>query len=295
MAGKSALLLASLLGGVAGFVGGQFGSSQAPSGPSLEVAALEARLAALEARRADAPGLRGEVRAPLAGTPAAAVPTGGEALERGLIEVLRAPSAELRTLLAAAPRFEGGDLPEGTPPAKEGGADGAVSLDKRIEGIDAQIDSAAETYGLHHTQVEALKELTRRALARTAEAQAAGAGKEDLRRLEVDVQGEVRQILGEDTYAAVERSRVTREARGKLTWLSAAVGLTEAQHTRLDAILAEGVERALPDVIRVRTEHLSPQAFEEAQARLGAGRTKDWDRIRNDLLTPEQRARIPGK
>lgn len=294
MAGKTALLLASVLGGVAGFVGGQLGSSQAPSGPSLEVAALEARLAALEARRSDPPGLRGEVRAPLPGTSPAAAPTGGEALERGLIEVLRAPSPELRTLLAAAPRIEAGDVPEGTP-AKEGGADGSTSLDKRIEGIDAQIDSAAETYGLHHTQVDALKELTRRALARTAEAQAAGAGKEELRGIEVDVQGEVRQILGEDTYAAVERSRVTREARGKLTWLAAAVGLTEAQHTQLDAILAEGVERALPDVIRVRTEHLSPQAFEEAQARLGAGRTKDWDRIRNDLLTPEQRARIPGK
>ena len=245
----------------------------------------------LETERAGAPILRGRSD-PASEAPLPMQPGMSEPLEAALLALLESPSPALRARFREALEDHVSERDEPTVRLSD---EEERDLAKFIADIDAVLDGWSDTYDLREWQVEELKSLLRRSVERMAGAKRQGASPQELAAMDVEAQAEVRRIVGDAVYVATERVRVTQGARNALTWLSAAVGLTPAQHTQLDRFVAEGVERDLPAIVRLRSETMADEEREALQRRLEQQRDETWRRIRNELLTEEQRQRIPGK
>lgn len=290
MSDKATLVAAVLLGCGAGFLGGRLAAPEAEPQARGDLAALEGRLADLEAT-ADALATQVQGAEPLlSGTAAPAPGTRPTDLRAAVVATLKEPTAELDGLLAAAVERSQSARKAGAVKGKE--ADGG---EKTLQWIEGELARWAEKYDLAPHQLESLKSVARAGMAEITEAKQRAAPATEIAQLEVKHQGQVREIVGDRVYAETERERVMREARGNVTWLAAAVGLTPTQHTEMDRILTEGVTRALPMVVRLRSEALTQEESAQLHARLNEQRGEVWDSIRNGLLTEEQRARIPGK
>jgi hypothetical protein len=291
MAGKATIAVAVALGCASGFVGGRLSSTVSGSDVGNQVEMLQARVADLETEPARAPILRGR-SGPASEAPLPVQPGMSEPLEAALLALLESPSPALRARFREALEDPVSERDEPTVRLSD---EEERKLAEFIADIDAVLDGWSETYGLREFQVEELKVVARRSIARMVEAKRQGASPQELAAMDVAAQAEVRRIVGDAVYLATERERVTGEARKALTWLSAAVGLTPTQHTQLDRLVAEGVERDLPAIVRLRSESLIDDDREALQRSLEQQREENWLRIRNELLTEEQRQRIPGK
>lgn len=290
MISKATVVTAVALGCAAGFLGGRLGGS-AP-GPEVdgEIASLHAKLSELERGRVPPQSLEG--RAPPSldapGTPAEAISSAR--IEAALLELLEDPSPELRAKLAGNAKTPPADKVDGKSSASDGDPKAIAAL---LTGVDAEAERWGKAYDLGDARVAELKALARHAVQRTVDAKRGGASAQQLAVLDVETQAEVRRLVGDTVYAATERARITAEARKGLTWVSAAVGLTPAQHTQLDRILYDSVEQALPDVVRYRTVSLPEAERTAIEASLTKRRTENWERFRADVLTEEQRLRLP--
>ncbi|MHC4471881.1 MAG: hypothetical protein ACYTDY_00270 [Planctomycetota bacterium] len=219
---------------------------------------------------------------------------GGLTAEDVLMAALREPSPELDELVAAAVARVGERKAKG--PGDEAKLGDRAAIAKYVASIESELDRWSEEYGLSSGQVEELKSLTKRSIDRVVEAKASGAGELELRALGVEAQAEVRRIVGDRIYRATERDRLHRETRGKLFWLSAAVGgLSDEQHSELDRAIEAGVESSLADVVRLRSEPLPEREYDTTLERLRQAQAQRWKHIRHEILTEAQRRRIPGK
>ena len=254
---------------------------QAVELPSPRVKELETKLAELENRVRELESTRVEANPPAE----------DESAMKILAAALEAPSPKLEELLVAAMDEvrERQELRERDAKRKKG-AKGLISF------IDGELDRWSDEYDLTTQEVDELKGLTRRAIDQRMAAEADGASGYELTQLGVEAQGEVRRIVGDEVYRRTERDRLTREARGKLMWLTVAVGgLSEEQHSSLDTVVDAAVEDRLDDVIRRRAEPLTQDEYDTLGALIKQDQASTWERIRDDVLTEEQRRRIPGK
>ena len=76
--------------------------------------------------------------------------------------------------------------------------------------------------------------------------------------------------------------------------ISAAVGLTPAQHAPVDRRLSDGVAQALPDVIRYRTVPLPEAEGAALEASREQRRAAKGERSRTEVLAEEQRRHLPA-
>lgn len=291
MVSKATVLMAVILGGGAGLLGSRLAAPAQRPEADGELAGLQARVSELEKDRGRPPVLEGRA-APSPGAPAAAPEELSAArLEPALLELLEAPSPALRARLAELAKAPPADKGDGKPAGAEGEQKAMAAL---LTGVDAEAERWGKTYDLGDARVDELKALARRAVQKTVDAKREGATAQQLAALDVETQAEVRRLVGDPVYVATERARITADARKGITWVAAAVGLTPAQHTQLDRILAESVEQVLPDVIRYRTTSLPDAERAAIEASLAQRRTAGWDRFRADVLTEEQRRRLPA-
>ncbi len=242
---------------------------------------LEARLRKLEA--ASTPGKNGPV-------------------DKDLLAALEAASPEVDQLIAAALArvAERQGEKDNAQVEREAKAHKQRLSGKDVEGmikyIDSELDRWAEAYELHPSQLGALKDLARSAIDVRREAEDRGAGKWEIVGLDVGAQAEVRRIVGERVYVETERERLTREARREFTWLTFAVGgLSEEQHGAIDTVVEARVAGKLSDVVRVRSESMPAEDYGALYERIEQVDQAAWQQIRNEILTAEQRNRIPGK
>lgn len=291
MVSKATVVTAVALGCAAGFLGGRLAAPPPRTEVDGEVASLQVRIAELETDRSRPPSLEGRP----ASSPAAPGALSGEGsaarLEAALLEVLEHPSPPLRAKLSELAKAPQVDKGEGKAPTPEGDPKAIAAL---LAGVDAEAERWGKTYDLGEGRVDELKALAQRAVQKTVDAQREGASAQQLAALDVETQAEVRRLVGDPVYTATERARITADARKGITWVAAAVGLTPAQHTQLDRLLSESVEQVLPDVIRYRTTSLPDTERAAIEASLAQRRTAGWDRFRADVLTEEQRRRLPA-
>lgn len=291
MVSKLTILAAVTLGCGAGFLGGRLAGSPTAPEADGEIATLQARLSEVEKDRTRPPSLEGHATPPPAAPTAAGAEVDAARLEAAVLALLEAPSPALRVKLAELAKASPPEAGDAKPTAAEGDPKAIAAL---LTGVDAEAERWGKTYDLGDARVDELKALARRAIERTLAAKREGATAQQLAALDVETQAEVRRLVGDPVYVATERARITADARKGITWVAAAVGLTAAQHTQLDRILAESVEQVLPDVIRYRTTPLPDAERAAIQASLEQRRTSGWDRFRTDVLTEEQRRRLPA-
>ena len=257
------------------------GDGQAVELLSPRVQELEAKLAVFENRIRELESTRAD----------ASSPAEGENAMKMLAAALEAPSPELEELLVAAmDEVRQRQALRKSDAKREQGAKGLISF------IDGELDRWSDEYDLTTQEIDELKSLTRRAIDQRMAAEADGASRYELTQLGVETQGEVRRIVGDEVYRRTERDRLTREARGKLMWLTVAVGgLSEEQHASLDSVVDGAVEDRLDDVIRMRAEPMPEDEYNAVGALIKQDQASTWANIREDVLTEEQRRRIPGK
>jgi len=290
MVSKATIVTAVAMGCAAGFLGGRLaGPTQRPEVDG-ELATLQMRLSDLEKDRERPPSLEGRSIPPPGAPGAAPVDLSAARLETALLDLLTDPSPELRARIAEIAKASPTDKEEGKSSPAQGEQKAVAAL---LTGIDAEAERWGKAYDLGEGRVEELKGLARRAIQRTLDAKREGASAQQLAALDVETQAEVRRLVGDGVYAATERARITADARKGLTWVSAAVGLTPAQHTQLDRMLSDSVEQALPDVIRYRTVPLPEAERAALLASLEQRKAANGERFRTEVLTEEQRRRLP--
>ncbi len=216
-------------------------------------------------------------------------------IDAAVLATLKDPSPELDGLLTAAVE-RGSKARGGIAGRKKLTGVNRAATDKYAASVDARLDEWALEYGLSGSQVDELKSISRAAIERISEAKLNGVGGDDLNAMSVEMQAGIRRVVGDDVYGQVERNRITREARGKLAWVSNAVGgLDDDQHAALDRVVDDSMEGRLPDVIRLRSETMSEPEAETLRERVSRSSSETWEEIRDEILTDEQRRRIPGK
>jgi hypothetical protein len=299
------LVLAALLGGaVGGLVGGGLGPAPsasrdrgeavlAPAEAAEKVVALETRVLALERRRPRARAAANDEE----GEPDTLPDHGRGTTPRDAAAGLDAPSeaGEPRALdrqfvddVEAALR-----LITERRKAREAEAKREQQREKYLQDLDRRLADYQERLGLTDGQIADVSRLAHDGVARYMEAQAGGATPEKLGEIGRSLSRSVRDLIGPDTYRGLRLLDLDRAARPRIVDIANRAGVDASQRQRIEGLLADHLEGIVDREVRLRTEEMPADDRTRLRETLNDANRNAWDRIRGDILTEEQRSRVP--
>lgn len=148
-----------------------------------------------------------------------------------------------------------------------------------------------------------LDDATARAFARAAtegatrllDAQEAGATGDELAALHRENQRGYQELLGEGGYRELRKLELDAAARPTIVSIAGQAGVDARQREQIESLLSQHIESLVDLDVRARTEALEATELQSIRERMDRANRTAWDRIRREILTAEQRERVPRR
>ncbi len=149
--------------------------------------------------------------------------------------------------------------------------------------------------GLTDDEVTRLHAIAEGSVERRLSAQDDGADRDALSMLDRTTQREVQSVLGDERYVQYRKLEIDRMARPIVANIASHTGVDGAQRREIEGLLSEHIDRIARDESRLRSEELPAAERERLRNDVNTANREAWRRLREDILTDDQRGRMPER
>jgi len=165
--------------------------------------------------------------------------------------------------------------------------------EKYLNGLDKRLSNYKDRLGLTDPQVADLGRLAERAFDERAAAQVAGATGDELASMDRETARVSQGLMGQETYREFRKLELDRAARPIIVDAAIKAGVDQEQRDQIETLLTRHIEKVVEWDVRVRTDDLPGDERERIMTEYRNANRDAWDRLRSDILTEEQRQRVP--
>lgn len=167
--------------------------------------------------------------------------------------------------------------------------------EKALRELGRKLREYVPRLGLDEATANAFVEATTAGTTRLLDAQAAGVGGEELATLTRENQQRYQDLLGEAGYRELRKLELDAAARPSIVSIAGQAGVDGPQREQIERLLTDHIESLVDLDVRARTQELSPEERQSIRERMNDANREAWDRLRRDILTEEQRDRVPRR
>ncbi len=169
----------------------------------------------------------------------------------------------------------------------------AADFKNRMGEVDRRLRDYKAKLELTDAEATAFRAAAEAGLERHLVAQADGASREDLAAIDREKERAYREILGNAKHREFRKLEIDHLARPVIVDAANRAGVDSHQRDQIERLLSDHIERYVDPEIRLRTEELDAATRGSIMKDMKEANRAAWDRLRNQILTPEQRERVP--
>jgi len=169
----------------------------------------------------------------------------------------------------------------------------AQDFKRRMGEVDRRLRDYAAKLELTEEEATAFRAAAKSGLERHLTAQAEGASRDELAAIDREKERAYRDILGSAKHRDFRKLEIDQAARPVIVDAANRAGVDSHQRDQIERLLSDHIERYVDPEIRIRTEELDAETRASIMQDMNAANRAAWDRLRNQILTPEQRERVP--
>jgi hypothetical protein len=143
--------------------------------------------------------------------------------------------------------------------------------------------------------VTRLESISEKFVDQRIELQTSGADGAALAEQERAARREIRDVLGAERYRKLRGLELDKVARPVIVMAATRAGVDTEQRERIETLLSDHIERIVDYDVTLRTDEVQDDERKRIQDEMNRANREAWDRIRNDILTQEQRGRVPER
>ena len=167
--------------------------------------------------------------------------------------------------------------------------------DKFLASIKKRYRNYREPLQLSGDELERIEKTATTYVDERLDLQADGATRPELEARDREARREIRAILGTDRYRKLRRLELDQSARPVIVDAANRAGVDAGQRKQIETLLADHIERVVDLDVRLRTDEVSDDERRQIREQMNTANRSSWDRLRNDILTDEQRERVPER
>jgi hypothetical protein len=166
---------------------------------------------------------------------------------------------------------------------------------KVLADLAKKLTNYTKPLDLTDAEIAEYTELATEYLDERFDAQLEGAEQSELRAMDRAARRGVQALLGADRYRKMRALEIDTLARPVIADTANRAGVTTEQREQIETLLSTHIERMVDVDVRMRTEELPAETLRELQTEVQRMNRQAWDDLRYDILTEEQRGRVPER
>jgi hypothetical protein len=164
-----------------------------------------------------------------------------------------------------------------------------------LDAVDKRLEELREPLALSEDEIQRIQVLALEKIADRQADEAEGAPQAELGEIDRAAQAGVREVLGDARYRQYRKLDIDKIARPMVAKVSSLAGVNALQRREIEGLLSEHIDRIVDKEVRIRSESLSSEERGELRRQIDEQNQEAWRRLREDILTEEQRKRVPNR
>lgn len=173
------------------------------------------------------------------------------------------------------------------------------TLEQRRDRYLAEVHKQYANYrvplDLSDTEITHLESISEEFVDHRIELQNSGAGDVEIAAQERAARREIRDVLGAERYRKLRGLELDKVARPVIVMAATRAGVDTEQRERIETLLSDHIERIVDYDVTLRTDEVPDAERKRIQDEMNRANRDAWDRLRNEILTEEQRGRVPER